>query len=53
MPKHTDIKPILFIGSGPIMIGQACGLGSHGLDVHARRSSAAYRPLIGSMLQVS
>ena len=24
MPKRTDIKTILIIGSGPIVIGQAC-----------------------------
>ena len=24
MPKRTDIKKILLIGSGPIIIGQAC-----------------------------
>ena len=24
MPKRTDIKTILLIGSGPIVIGQAC-----------------------------
>ena len=24
MPKRTDIKRILLIGSGPIIIGQAC-----------------------------
>ncbi|MGH7836001.1 MAG: hypothetical protein ACREQK_20315, partial [Candidatus Binatia bacterium] len=24
MPKRTDIKSILLIGSGPIVIGQAC-----------------------------
>ena len=24
MPKRTDIKSILVIGSGPIVIGQAC-----------------------------
>src|SRR5437667_7814101 len=24
MPKRTDIKSILLIGSGPIIIGQAC-----------------------------
>ena len=24
MPKRTDIKSILIIGSGPIIIGQAC-----------------------------
>jgi hypothetical protein len=26
MPKRTDIKSILLIGSGPIVIGQACEL---------------------------
>jgi carbamoyl-phosphate synthase large subunit len=24
MPKRTDIKTILIIGAGPIIIGQAC-----------------------------
>ncbi|MEA2446586.1 MAG: hypothetical protein QOK47_223, partial [Actinomycetota bacterium] len=24
MPKRTDLKKILVIGSGPIVIGQAC-----------------------------
>ncbi|GIS53637.1 hypothetical protein Ct9H90mP29_06790 [bacterium] len=24
MPKRTDIKTILIIGAGPIVIGQAC-----------------------------
>ena len=24
MPKRTDIKSILLIGAGPIVIGQAC-----------------------------
>ena len=24
MPKRTDIKKILIVGSGPIVIGQAC-----------------------------
>ena len=24
MPKRTDLKSILLIGSGPIIIGQAC-----------------------------
>ena len=24
MPKRTDIKSILIIGAGPIVIGQAC-----------------------------
>ena len=24
MPKRTDIKSVLIIGAGPIIIGQAC-----------------------------
>jgi carbamoyl-phosphate synthase large subunit len=24
MPKRTDLKKIMLIGSGPIVIGQAC-----------------------------
>ena len=24
MPRHNDIKKVLIIGSGPIIIGQAC-----------------------------
>ncbi len=24
MPKRTDIKSVLIIGAGPIVIGQAC-----------------------------
>lgn len=53
MPKRIDLKPILFIGSGPIIIGQACECGCHGFDAPARPSFTAYRPLIGFMLQVS
>ena len=26
MPKRTDIKSVLIIGAGPIVIGQACEL---------------------------
>ena len=31
MPKRTDIKSILIVGSGPIVIGQACSLIIQGL----------------------
>ena len=40
MPKRTDIKKILIIGSGPIVIGQACEFdysGHPGLQGAARR----------------
>src|SRR2546430_8552470 len=30
MPKRTDLKRILLIGSGPIVIGQACEVGYSG-----------------------
>jgi len=53
MLKRTDIKSILLIGSGPIVIGQACEFDCHGPDAPARPFSAACRPLIGFMLQVS
>ncbi|MGH7379511.1 MAG: hypothetical protein ACREJ7_04550 [Candidatus Methylomirabilales bacterium] len=32
MPKRTDIKKILLIGSGPIVIGQACEFDYSGPD---------------------
>ena len=30
MPKRTDVKKILIIGSGPIVISQACEFDSSG-----------------------
>src|SRR5262245_65907553 len=52
MPKRTDIKRVLIIGSGPIVIGQACefdysgrqackALRSEGLEVILVNSNAA------------
>jgi len=39
MPKRTDIKKILIIGSGPIIIGQACEFDYSGTQAcHALRS---------------
>src|SRR5204863_9923093 len=32
MPKRKDIKKILIIGSGPIIIGQACEFDSSGVQ---------------------
>ncbi len=40
MPKRTDIKKVLIIGSGPIVIGQACELFSvegHSPEPHDRQ----------------
>ncbi len=41
MPKRTDIKSILILGAGPIVIGQACEFDYSAL----RRVSAARRGL--------
>ena len=44
MPKREDIKKVMIIGSGPIIIGQACELTTAGLrlarlfDVWAMKS---------------
>ena len=39
MPKRDDIKTILLIGSGPIVIGQACEFDYSGTIMH--KSSAS------------
>ena len=40
MPKRTDIKSILVIGAGPIIIGQACEFDYSGVQaVKALKSS--------------
>ena len=36
MPKRTDIRKILVIGSGPIVIGQAAEFDYSGNDVFER-----------------
>ncbi len=35
MPKRTDIKKIMIIGAGPIVIGQACGLNRYEIAMAA------------------
>ena len=40
MPKRTDIKKVLIIGSGPIIIGQACEF-----DYSGTQACKALRPL--------
>ncbi len=37
MPRRDDIKSILIIGAGPIIIGQACEFDYSGTD-HRRRT---------------
>ncbi len=42
MPKRTDIKKILIIGSGPVVIGQACEFDYSGAQ--ARKALRAWGP---------
>src|SRR5262249_12496270 len=49
MPKRTDIKKILLIGSGPIVIGQACEFDYSGTQgVRALRSEGFEVVLVNS-----
>ena len=42
MPRRTDIKSVLLIGSGPIVIGQACEFDYSGAQgIKALREEAA------------
>ena len=50
MPRRDDIKKVMIIGSGPIVIGQACeNLGIEGVDLYGgtRHSTAVYLREIG------
>src|SRR5256886_925754 len=42
MPKRTDIKKILLIGSGPIIIGQACELDYSGTQARKALREEGY-----------
>src|ERR671920_1322356 len=43
MPKRTDIKSILIIGSGPIVIGQACEFDYSGTQAVKALRKEGYR----------
>src|SRR4051794_16310928 len=43
MPKRTDIKTILIIGSGPIVIGQACEFDYSGTQAVKALRKEGYR----------
>ena len=43
MPKRTDIKKILIIGSGPIIIGQACEFDYSGTQACKALRSEGYQ----------
>ena len=43
MPKRTDIKSILIIGAGPIIIGQACEFDYSGTQACKALRAEGYR----------
>ncbi len=46
MPKRTDIKTILLIGSGPIVIGQACEFDYSGTQACKALKEEGYRVVL-------
>src|SRR5215213_5982784 len=46
MPKRTDIKKILIIGSGPIIIGQACEFDYSGTQAVKALRKEGYRVVL-------
>ena len=46
MPKRTDLKSILIIGAGPIVIGQACEFDYSGTQACKALKSEGYRIIL-------
>ena len=46
MPKRTDIKSILLIGSGPIVIGQACEFDYSGTQAIKALKQEGYKVIL-------
>ncbi|MEO5956995.1 MAG: hypothetical protein ABIR36_15090, partial [Nitrospiraceae bacterium] len=46
MPRRTDIKSILLIGSGPIVIGQACEFDYSGTQACKALKEEGYRVIL-------
>ena len=46
MPKRTDIKSILIIGAGPIVIGQACEFDYSGAQACKALKEEGYRVIL-------
>src|SRR3954468_9349296 len=46
MPKRTDIKSILIIGAGPIVIGQACEFDYSGVQACKALRAEGYRVIL-------
>src|SRR5277367_980807 len=48
MPKRTDIKSILVIGAGPIVIGQACEFDYSGVQACKALKDEGYRVILAN-----
>src|SRR5882672_5698458 len=48
MPKRTDIESILMIGSGPIVIGQACEFDYSGTQALKALKEEGYRLILAN-----
>ena len=46
MPKRTDIKTVLIIGAGPIVIGQACEFDYSGAQACKALRDEGYRVVL-------
>ena len=46
MPKRTDIKSVLIIGAGPIVIGQACEFDYSGTQATRALKEEGYRVIL-------
>ena len=46
MPKRTDIKSILIVGAGPIVIGQACEFDYSGAQACKALKDEGYRVIL-------
>ncbi|MHB1239375.1 MAG: carbamoyl phosphate synthase preATP-grasp domain-containing protein, partial [Gammaproteobacteria bacterium] len=46
MPKRTDIKSVLIIGAGPIVIGQACEFDYSGVQACRALREEGYRVIL-------
>ena len=46
MPKRTDLETILIIGSGPIVIGQACEFDYSGTQACKALKAEGYRVVL-------
>ncbi len=49
MPKRTDIKSILILGAGPIVIGQACEFDYSGAQACKALREEGYRVIPGEL----